>query len=388
MLNVLVLTEAGYGGHNLSNRSINHFYPLHQHFLAASEKAMPLLDMAFWGLLAAALFFRPRHGLRWAVIAAAAFAPFLWGRSDALATRLSQSLSPYMADLSLKVAPHSFDIRLRPSADATRPDGGLYARPGATEVGVVNSSRMGYSRPGIYQLTFPGLRVEPADGQVSGHLIISDRSTLKTVSPWANLTSYPLIGGVVRDDYSVAFQVDRPSICYFYSEYSGYGELTMDGPHVSFTPTHSEPQLTEIHRFAPKAEEAQAHFSTLSKGHYRVRFNLTGSTFARFFERSPTPVGTAVYAGPASPDQFADISSLWFSMDPYNWGTVISPDYRRPLAEGIHPPWWLSIPFAADRASELRFVLTQPQDVYCLYHYDGPADLKLTDIVLYRETFD
>ena len=28
------------------------------------------------------------------------------------------------------------------------------------------------------------------------------------------------------------------------------------------------------------------------------------------------------------------------------------------LAEGVHPPWWLSIPFAAGRASELRFVLT------------------------------
>ena len=250
---------------------------------------MPLLDMAFWGLLAAALFFRPRHGLRWAVIAAAAFAPFLWGRSDALAARLSQSLSPYMADLSLKVAPHRLYIRLSPSADATQPDGGLYARPGATAAGIVNSSRMGYSRPGIYRLTFPGLRVEPADGQVSGHLIISHRSTLKTVSPWANLTSYPLIGGVVRDDYAIAFQLDRPGMCYFYNEYSGYGELTMDGPHVSFLPNHSEPQLTEIHRFAPKAEETQAHFSNLSKGHYRVRFNLTGSDLRPLFRAQPHP---------------------------------------------------------------------------------------------------
>ena len=388
VLNILVLTEAGYDGRNLISRSINQFYPLHQHFLKASEKAIPLLDMAFWALLAAALFFRPRHGLRWAIIAAAAFAPFLWGRSDALATRLPQSLSPYMADLSLKVAPRNFDIRLRPSADATQPDGSLYARPSATEVGIVNSSRMDTPLPGIYQLTFPGLRVEPSNGQVSGHLIISHSYTFETVSPWANLASYPLIGGVVRDDYAITFQVYRPGICNVYGEYSGHGELTLEGLHVSLTPTHSESQPTEIHRFAPKAEEAQAHFSNLSKGHYRVRFNLTGSTFTRFFERSPTPVRTAVYAGSASPDQFADISSLWFSMDPYNWGTVISPDYLRPLAEGIHPPWWLSIPFAADRASELRFVLTQPQDVYCLYHYNGPADLTLTDIVLYRETFD
>ena len=388
VLNILVLTEAGYEGRNLISRSVNHFYPLHQHFFATDQQAMPLLDMAFWGLLAAALFFRPRHGLRWAVIAAAAFAPFLWSRSDVLAARLPQSLSPYMANLSLKVASHRLDIRLRPRADATQPDGSLRARPGATKAGIVNYSQIGTPLPGVYQLTFPGLRVEPSDGQVSGHLIISHRSTLKTVSPWANLSSYPLIGGAVRDDYSIAFQIDRPGICYFYSEYSGHGELTLEGLHISFTPTHPEPQLAEIHRFAPKAEETQAHFSNLSKGHYRVRFNLTGSTFARFFERSPALLRTAVYAGPASPDQFADIRSLWFSMDAYNWGTVSSPDYRRPLTEGIHPPWWLSIPFAAGRASELRFVLTQPQDVYCLYHYDGPADLTLTDIVLYRETFD
>ena len=278
VLNTLVLTEAGYEGRNLIGRSINYFYPLHQHFFATDQQAVPLLDMTFWVLLAAALLFRPH----WAVIAAVALAPFLWSRSDALAARLPQSLSPYMANLARQVAPHKFGIRLRPSADATQPDGGMRARPGETEAGIVNSSRMGTSLPGIYQLTFPGLRVEPSDGQVSGHLIISHSFTLKAVSPWANLTSYPLIGGKIRDDYSIAFRVDRPGISYVYSEYSGHGELTLEGLHVSFTPTHPEPQLAEIHRFAPKAEETQAHFSNLSKGHYRVRFNLTGSTFARF----------------------------------------------------------------------------------------------------------
>ena len=388
VLNTLVLTEYGYEGLNLLDRSINQFYPLHQHFLESSEKAMPLLDMAFWVLLAAALLFRPRHGLRWAVIAVAAFAPFLWSRSDTLAARLSQSLSPYMANLSLKVAPHRFGIRLRPNADATQPDGSLHARPSATEAGVVSSSQIGTLLPSVCQLTFPGLSVKPSDGQVSGHLIISHSYTLEAVSPWMNLTSYPLIGGEVHDDYAITFQAEQSMIYYVHSEYSGYGELALNSLHVSFLPTHSEPQLAEIRRFAPKAEETQAHFSNLSKGHYRVRFNLTGSTFARFFERSPALIRTAVYASPASPDQLADIRSLWFGMDAYNWGTVISPDYLRPLTEGIHPPWWLSIPFAAGRASELRFVLTQPQDVYCLFHYNGPADLTLNDIVLYRETFD
>ena len=388
VLNTLVLTEHGYNSDSLLDRSINHFYPLHQHFPALSEKAMPLLDMAFWGMLAAALLFRPRHGLRWAVIATAAFAPFLWSRSNALADRLPQSLSPYMANLSLKVAPQEFDIRLRPSADAAQPNGGLRARPDETEAGIVNTLQLGVIFPGIYQLTFPGLRVEPSDGQVSGHLIISHNYTVQAVSPWGNFISYPLVGGAVRDDYAITFQVNRPGNCYVYGEYSGHGELALDGLHLSIIPTQSGPQLAEIHRFPPKAEETQAHFSNLPSGHYRVRFNFTGSTFARFFERSPALVRTAVYAGPASPDQFEAIKSLWLRMHAYRFSTAISPYYLRPLAEGVHPPWWLSIPFAAGRASELRFVLTSPQDVYCLFHYDGPADLTLTDIVLYRETFD
>lgn len=390
VLNTLVLTESGYEGSNLLDRSINHFYPLHQHFLELSDKAMPLLDMAFWALLMAALFPSLR-GLRWAVIATAAFAPFLWSRSNALADRLPQSLSPYMANLSLTVTPLEHDIRLRPRTDATSPDGGLRARPDETETGIVNSSRTGILLPGIYYLTFPGLHVEPSDGQVSGHLIISHGYTVRAVSPWANLTSYPLVGGAVRDDYSIAFRSDRPGVSYVDVQYSGHGELTLDSLHVSSFFTQSTPQLAEIHRFVPKAEETQAHFSNLSKGHYRVRFNLTGSTFARFFDSSTAPVKTAVYAGLASPDQFVeDIRPLWLRMYAYRYSqvTVTNPDYLRPLAEGVHPPWWLSIPFAAGRASELRFVLTQPEDVYCLFHYDGPADLTLTDIVLYRETFD
>jgi len=54
----------------------------------------------------------------------------------------------------------------------------------------------------------------------------------------------------------------------------------------------------------------------------------------------------------------------------------------------VHPPWWLSIPFASNQALQLRFILTQPQDVWLLLHYDGSAELELTDIVLYMETYE
>ena len=58
------------------------------------------------------------------------------------------------------------------------------------------------------------------------------------------------------------------------------------------------------------------------------------------------------------------------------------------MEEGVHPPWWLSIPIAGDRARQLEFVLPDTRDIFCLLNYDGPADLGLTDVVLYWETFD
>ena len=396
VLETLVLTEEGYEGNNLLGRSINHFYPLHQHFFAPSQQDLPLLDIAFWGMLVAALFLRPRHyGLRWTVIAAAAFAPFLWSKSDALAVRLSSSLSPYMASRSLGIAPLEFAVPLRPSEKATQPNGSLLARPGATPAGLVNSTLMGFlplrvPHPGIYRLTFPGLRVGAPAGQAAGHLSISQHYTIQAVSAWGSRSSYPLIGGMVGDNYSLTFDFNRPIVSYITIDYSGQGELALDAIRGTFTPTPIKPQIAEVHRFGHESTErpiqAAVLFSNVPAGHYRVRYNLTGSTFARFFEREPVPLRTAVYAGPA-PNWSADILS-WFNRDPYDWSNVNSPNALRPLQEGVHPPWWLSIPFAADQACQLRFVLSQPQDVCSLLHYDGPADLTLTDIVLYRETFD
>ena len=140
-----------------------------------------MLDIAFWGLLLAVLLYRPRHrGLRWGLVAAAALAPFLWSRSDALAHRLPQSLSPYMAHLSSAgsvIAPKEsgMGFRLRLSKSATHPDGSLQARPGGTSPGLINNTLMGTLDPGTYRLTFPGLRVDPSGGQVSGHFILAQR---------------------------------------------------------------------------------------------------------------------------------------------------------------------------------------------------------------------
>ena len=402
VLNTAALTEGGYDGKNLLSRSINHFYPLHLHFFAPGREEAPLLDLAFWALLTAALFLRPRRpGMRRAIIAAAALAPFLWSRSDDLGARLQRSLSPYMARPSTaktgsRIAALQFEVPLR-MAEEAKVDGRLRARPGATSHGLVNYSAFSIpglvvSHSGVCRLTFPGLRVEPPDGQVSGHLVLSSRYTVAAVSPWNSRSGYPLTGGAVGEDYSVTFGIHEPGIRYVYIEYSGHGELALDGIRGTFLPVRLESQMTEVRRGAREVRgrplQTAVVISGLDPGRYRVRFDLEGSTFARFFERGPAPVRTAVYAGPGLEDRFEDTASLWFSLGYDQWSTVESPDYRRPLHEAIHPPWWLSIPGAGHRASQLRFALTESGDVGVLLHYDGPAALELNEIVLYRETFD
>ncbi len=194
VLDTLMLPENGYNGGNLLNRSINHFYPLHQHFFLPDQEEMPLLDIAFWGLLLGTLFFRNGPDLvksgiiRRGLILAVAFAPFLWSRSDALAARLPSSQSPYMASLSTtettsEMASRKFNlpISLQPLAEEAQPDGSFRALPGSTSAGMVNFSRVPGivgTLLGIYQLTFPGLRVGPPDGQVSGHFVFTHGYTL------------------------------------------------------------------------------------------------------------------------------------------------------------------------------------------------------------------
>jgi len=245
--------------------------------------------------------------------------------------------------------------------------------------------------PGLYLLKFPGISVSAPDGQVTGHLAISHGYTVQAVSLWATRSSYPLIGGQVNGEFPIIIEVDQPGVHYIYAEYSGYGELAMHKIYATFIPRQFHPQITEINRYAHDDEEgpikAGAHFPNLPKGHYRVRFNLKGSTFGSFFERNPIPIKTAVYASSGDPDHLQDMVYQWFGTERYNWITARSPNYLRPLKEGVHPPWWLSIPYAADQVRELRFFLPHPQDVWLILHYDGPEEIDLTDIVLYRETF-
>ena len=375
VIHTLTLPESGYKGSNLLGRSINRFYPFHLHFSEPGLQDLPLLDIAFWGLLVLALFFRPQHfGLRVAVIAVACVAPLLWSRTDVLTSRFKHSRSPYMTHLSSKTTPsgYKFDVPLRPVGKRiSDPDGRLRARPGHTPAGTFNFSpiyiSVGIPHRGIYQLDFRGLRVNGPNGEILGYLTLSRRYTAPAVSRWYTRSNFAVIAGMIDAETSLVFDIDSPRACYVHGHYTGKGELSLDGIQVTFYPLSAlpHPKISEVARIAPEKRERPIHvvgqFKNLPKGHYRVRFNLTGSTFRHFFERFPAAINTAVYTLPPP---------------------------ARPLVQAAHPPWWLSIPFSGDETSQLRFILDRTRDVHVLLQYDGGGDLALTEIVLYRETFD
>ena len=167
VLHTLMLPETGYKGNNLLGRSIARFYPFQLHFFGSEQQDLPLLDLIFWGLLAGALFFRPRHvGLRVAVIAVAGLAPLLWSWTDALTSRFEHSRSPYMPLLSDKIEPlrMEYDVPLEPVGENSSDlEGRLRARSGHTPAGKIGYSRLfmpltGVPQRGIYLLNFRGLR--------------------------------------------------------------------------------------------------------------------------------------------------------------------------------------------------------------------------------------
>lgn len=277
--------------------------------------------------------------------------------------------------LSEGIKPSSYSFRVPVDSvpeDVADSDGRIRAREGLSRPGRVGYSRMsmpllGTLHPGIYRLFFSGLRVEAPKGEISGYLTLSSRYTLPAVSVWSTDTNYTLFAGLTGEDRTLQFYVARPRMGYVHTYYTGTGKLALDGIRATMLPVRklNEPRLQEIERRTHSAKERPVHavhrFANLREGYYRVRFNLTGSTFTSFFERQPAPIMTAVYTLPPP---------------------------ARPVAYGAHPPWWLSVPFAGDEARQLRFTLDEAQDVHVLLQYKGKSDLDLTDIVLYRETHD
>ena len=378
VVHTLTLPEAGFKGNNLLGRAINRFYPTHLHYFGPEQKDLPLLDLIFWAVLALALFFRSRHTwLRAAAIAVAAFAPILWSKTDVYAARFQKSRSPYMSLLADEVKPLQlkFKVPLKPVGEkAADPKGGLHARQGHTPEGTVGYSRVSLPmlhvpHRGICQLNFHGLRVDAPEGEISGYLTLVRRYTVPAVSGWGTSSNYPLTGGKVKGNQSLTFEIHRPPSLLHPHPLHGERAIwrsTVFEPRSSQSPTRLNRKSRRFTARRTKTHEypirAVHRFRNLPEGIYRVRFNLTGSTFAALL-RAQTPNRSTQRSLPCRPP-------------PVPW-------YRARIRPG-----GCRSPSPIRRPPSCALFWTRPRTFTCCFQYDGKSELDLEEIVLYRETYD
>ena len=403
----LILTEIGYDGRNLDDRSINHFYPWEIHFFSKGHDSFPLLDLSFWLLLLSLLFLlliRPKSLPRRALYGVgllAALLPFIWGRSDAIAARLDDSASVFNGRLVPEKSvrgpdPIQYQLHSRfLNAGKQQPDGRFAARSPEDTHGIISSAYMPLLIPGLYHLSFPNLDFDVPPSQVAGHLSVSRRYTVPAVSRWENRLSWPLVGGVPAPENFI-FRSDHTTLGYTYVEFSGSGEISYQRGGVRFYPISFSLSTEEIHRFVHEEERESidepivlgAFYPELDPGHYRVHYTVEGSTFPTLFQRRPTPISMAVYTNTAGSQErrshLETLAYFWLQHDRTGTATVGSPTFLRPQIESHQPPWWLSVPFVGDNFFELHFQLTEKRDAWFLLRYDGREDLQAKETVLYK----
>jgi hypothetical protein len=411
LVQTLGLPEAGYDGRNLLGRSLNDFYPYSLHFFPPNQTDTPFFDWSFWLLLAAALYAwlvycdKKPASWRWGLGFAAALLPFLWGQSATASTRLDYyAFSPYMTRILPGYPidrPNSLEypVSLRPmQPQAHQPNGRIAAQTGVP-ASLINASRfsmplLNLPYPGIYQITMPDLSASHAAGKVAGHLMLTSRQTVQAVSPWEKRISYPLVGGR-EPQRQYIFHVERPEIRYIYLEYSGSGQLALGQIDAKFTPRRSFAKSSkEIHRVTENLESAQGqgivlgyHYPDLPQGHYRVRYRMRGSTLGTLFQREPEPMLMAVYADTQPAEDMERLARAWFAQERVAFATSSTPDYYRPLAEEIQPPWLTALPWTDDDF-ELSFFQPKEQGMWFLFRYDGDLDLQVESIDIYQDFYE
>ena len=78
----------------------------------------------------------------------------------------------------------------------------------------------------------------------------------------------------------------------------------------------------------------------------------------------------------------------WYDSPRRMYDITAQADEVQPQREALAVPWWASVPIVGDNSYELSFLVRQPGRVWFLFQYDGPADLALEEIVVYRQHLD
>ncbi len=393
------IPELAFEGEHLPRTVVAGFYPFGVHGFLHTVASPPVPDLLLWSAAAAALICATivtiagitiaRPALRWRWISAGAIllallAPALWGLAGTSVSRLNMSLSPYLKTLTDGQIGddgtlYSTFRRLR---EGDRLADGSFAADASSPGGALAAYYMPIQLPGVYRIVTENVAV---DGEQTAY--ISHQRTLPALQPWVERLRFPMHGeldGTQRFDY----YHDRLQLGYLHFVYSGSGTLRLGETTQIFHARRLPLRLEEAARV--DFRDASPPYSAredLQQGRYLARFHLTGGALSTLTQRQPTPVKMAVFVADGTPIPFHDLLP-WYSSQ-RRWHDIISqPQDVQPQRELLAAPWWASVPIAGDQVFELSFLVRQPGPVWILFQYDGPADLSLAEIVVYRQHLD
>jgi len=369
--------------------------PYGVHGFVHTIDSVPLPDLLLWGVAAAALGLlalaggnRPtglrRHILCGGAVAVALVAPALWGLASTSTERLGMSLSPYLkilkeSQMEGTTTLHSTFRRIR---EGERLADGSFATDDTSPRWVLAAYYMPIQLPGLYRIVTHGVTV---GGNQTAY--VSHHRTLPAQQTWGERLRFPVHAG---EDSTHRFDYyhDRLQLGYLHFVYSGTGELRIGETTQVFHARRLPLRLEEAARFDFRNASAPLEaFEDFPQGRYLARFRLTGGALSTPTQRLPAPVKMAVVVTDAANVPFERLRS-WYDSPRRMYDITAQADEVQPQREALAVPWWASVPIVGDNSYELSFLVRQPGRVWFLFQYDGPADLALEEIVVYRQHLD
>ena len=405
LLDTIAIPETGYDGYNLANRSINQYYPWHVHFYSASHANTYLWDLLNWGLLAFGAIYlliadRALHRLRRAACLVAICAiVFLWGRTDALGSRLKAVVLPDLANIDfardgepMRGMVRSTLVHREVERTGERHEGRRFAAvAGKHPAGLLTSTYMPFLQSGRYRIFLPDVIARSQSGQVPGHLLFSAQMTVPAISSWERRTTKPLNpqeGG----QWEMNFSLRRPWLGYTHILFSGEGDLSLEKINLDYHPGLPPATYEPVRRFSDPTSTAAANgmavvelFSGLEPGDYVASYDLRGNVWTTWSEKRPQPISLAVFVAAGS-DRGPTEKQIedWFAQDRGLLETAKRNEPLRPLAESIQAPWWVSLPWLGKQAFELEFQVEKRSDAWFLAKYSGSGSVQTHAIILSR----
>ena len=389
------IPELAFEGEHLPRAAIANFYPMGIHGFRHTIDSIPLPDLLLWTGVAAALIVTTlpegtgpmwfRHRLTMpAVVTIALLGPALWGLAPSSASRLRQNLSPYLkvleeGDIKGSTTLNSTFRQLR---EGKALEDGSFSADEDSSPGTLAAYYMPIQLPGLYRVVTRGV---VAEGTQTAY--VSHQRTLPALQPWSERQRIP-VGAGQDGTFRFDYYHDRLQLGYLHYVYSGTGSLRFGHTTQDFHARRLQLRQEEAARFDfRRTPGPHAARDNLEQGRYLARFQLAGGALSTLTEKQPTPAKMAVVVSDGSDVPFERLKPGYDS--PRRMHHIIAgPDGVQPQREALAAPWWASVPLVGDDVYELSFLVREEGIVWFLFQYDGPADLDLEEIVVYRQHLD